>query len=52
MPDLTRRRFLGGTAAATGVGGRRALLPAASRKATGVPADQRAKLGEIKHVCC
>ena len=50
MPEFTRRRFLGGTAAATGVGAAAALLPTSVQKALATPPNRPGRLSDIKHI--
>ena len=47
---ITRRRLLGGLAAATGLGAASLALPENVRRAAAAPAPRHAKLSDIKHV--
>jgi phospholipase C len=50
VPEFTRRRFLGGAAAATGVGAAAALLPTSVQKALATLPNRPGRLTDIKHV--
>jgi len=50
MAEFTRRRFLGGAAAATGAGAAAALLPASVQKALATPPNRPGRWKDIKHV--
>ena len=50
MAEFTRRRFLGGAAAATGAGAAAALLPASVQKALATPSTRPGRWKDIKHV--
>ena len=50
MPGLSRRRFLGATAAATAGGATAALLPDSVQKALATPPNRPGRLTDIKHV--
>ncbi|HVX47204.1 MAG TPA: alkaline phosphatase family protein [Mycobacteriales bacterium] len=50
MPDYTRRRVLGGAAAATGLGAAAAVLPTSVQKALASTPSTAPKLKDIKHV--
>jgi phospholipase C len=50
MPSPTRRRFIGGTAAAASLGAAAALLPVSVQKALAAPPSRPARLSDIEHV--
>jgi phospholipase C len=50
VPETSRRRFLGGAAAATGLGAAATLLPTSVQKALANPPTRPGKWSDIKHV--
>ena len=50
MAEFTRRRFLGGAAAATGLGAAATLLPPSVQKALATPPNRPGRWSDIKHV--
>jgi phospholipase C len=50
MSELTRRRFLGGAAAATSLGAATALLPMSVQKALAAPPNRPGRFKDIKHI--